>query len=163
MSKLGTNLPDWVQVADVEDATRAISINVRTEDVESGRHPQDGNSCVVAQCALRALGAYEVYVYRCVAYVIFDQGARVQRFAVSQRLKENVIIPLDREDYDGIVPGVYDLLPMPPTKRLGVQAAYQAARKAQRERGELPPVQPKGTQETRRQIRGRIRSARGVS
>jgi hypothetical protein len=159
--KLGTTLPEWVRNAEVEDATEPITINVRREDIEAGKNPQDGNSCVVSQCALRALGAYEVYCYRQVCYVVFDRGEKVQRFAVSNKLRSRVIVPLDDGDYDAIEPGLYQLTPMWPSKRLGAEAAYQATLKAQRERGERPPVQRRGPQAHPRQVRGRIRSARG--
>lgn len=151
-----TIAPDWLHHGTVVDAERSITLNIRDRDVE-GAAPEKGDCCVAARCALRALDALHVYVYRTVAYVQFEEDGPIERFAISAEMFRNVIKPLDDGRRGDIVTGRYDLLAPSGSRRAGEAVKRRTALRILREAGEAPPPEPAPYRE--RPMIGRIRSA----
>lgn len=122
-TKVPKALPRFLRDAATErgygDAMQPLSLYIHEGDVtaafDCAAHG-DGSMCVMAQAGKR-IGAKAVYFYRTVAWVDFGQGP-VVRFRTSRSIYNNVIEPFDRGDREGILTGIYHLVPPSASKTL---------------------------------------------
>lgn len=151
---------EWLRSGDVIDAKKSVTLSITERDIQ-GATPGAGDKCVAARCALRALDALHVYVYRTVAYAQFEEGGSIERFTVSGEMFRCVIKPLDEDRPGDIVPGRYDLRAPSKSERMGEAVKRRTALRTRREEGRAPPPVPVGYRP--RPMVGRIRSAGVVS
>ncbi len=111
------NLPKWVTSGVRKDSTTRVSLNLLQKDIDRAV-PQSPTECAGANCTKRAFGAKHVHFFRTTIYIDFGHGI-VERFIPSRQFFKRVIEPLDSGDIKNVIPGRYDLLPPPPSYRLG--------------------------------------------
>jgi hypothetical protein len=105
----------------IVDSYHTVTINIRQRDID-GATPRDGRDCVAGRCVLRTLDAEVVYFYRSKAYVQWDDEQVMVRYHLSRDLQKKVIEVLDdpHRPNSEIQPGLYELQPVPPRQRLGL-------------------------------------------
>lgn len=119
----GNNLPRFVRDAARDhgygDSKGPWTMYVHPDDIDHAfkeKAQGNGNACVMAQAGHR-LGAQMVYFYRTTAWVDFGSGPIV-RYLIPQATYRNVINPFDRDDREGVLPGMYPLLAPTPGRSL---------------------------------------------
>lgn len=116
----------------VVDATKALRLFVRPEDVEKAT-PKDPGCCVFAQACKRVFNVDKILFFRSVAYVELPDREgkhRVERFFLPLTTRR-YIAAFDRGE--GIIPEAgFELVPPPPSERFANKRAENRARRAAR-------------------------------
>lgn len=119
--------PEWMKDRKILDATEGVTINIRQHHIDNAT-PLNGAECVAGRCTLQALGASFAWFFRSKAYVAWDDDAPLIRYQLSARLIRDVVMVLDdpKRSNDEIRPGLYQLLPVSPAQRLGVDRSRKS-------------------------------------
>lgn len=125
------NLPGFVkEIARTHgygDSAGPWTMYVHPDDIELAfkeKAQGNGAACVMAQAGQR-LGAQSVYFYRHTAWVDFGSGPIV-RYYIPNATYRNIIDPFDRNDRDGVLPGMYPLLAPTPGRTLKHMREYNS-------------------------------------
>lgn len=130
-----------------EDAELPQTLEVLPKDVE-GASCSDPRQCVLARAARRNFGknVEAVIIYRTVAHLVFANPRKkgtykAKRYAIAKDLQQAVATFDDTKEWT-LRPGVYHLLPVPPSQSHGARPnrPYNSGGTGQQKRGQLQAV-----------------------